>query len=200
MAKAKPRSNGKQLPHSNFFGEPPLLEGEDCAAYNALLKRVDDAVKPRDIFEEAWVRKFVDLTWESFRNRRFKTQLMTANIYRGMKAVLEPLCGYREAEDLSCGWAVRDEEDVEKINEILSNAGLTMDEAMAETFAIKIKDFERIESLIANAEVRAQILLREIDRHRIGLGHAIREAKADIGDIKYKELKPPQTQSGMSHE
>ncbi len=154
MAKAKPLSNSKQLPRSNFFGEPPLLEGEDPAAYNALLKRVDDAVKPRDIFEETWVREFVDLTWESFRYRRFKTQLLTANIHRGLKAILDPLVGYMEAEQLSSGWAVRDDEDIEKINEILANAGLTMDEVMAETFAIKIKDIERIESLIANAEVK----------------------------------------------
>jgi hypothetical protein len=46
------------------FGPPPLIEGEDSAAYDELLARVSTAVKPADILEDIWVRDFVDLDSE----------------------------------------------------------------------------------------------------------------------------------------
>jgi len=52
------------------FGPPPLLKGEDAAAYDDLLIRVSGNLKPTDIFEEIWVREIADLIWESLRWRR----------------------------------------------------------------------------------------------------------------------------------
>jgi hypothetical protein len=54
-------------------GPPPLIEGEDAAAYDELLVRISAAVKPADILEDIWVREIVDLVWSAFRLRRFKT-------------------------------------------------------------------------------------------------------------------------------
>src|SRR5436190_11103678 len=42
-----------------LFGPPPLLEGEDTAAYDEFLVRISGAVKPADILEEIWVRDVV---------------------------------------------------------------------------------------------------------------------------------------------
>jgi hypothetical protein len=50
-----------------LFGPPPLLEGEETAAYDELLVRISGAVNPADIFEEIWVRDLVDLVWEALR-------------------------------------------------------------------------------------------------------------------------------------
>jgi len=66
-----------------LFGPPPLLEGEDAAAYDELLVRISGAVKPTDIFEEIWIREIVDLVWGAFRLRRLKANLMTAVHIRG---------------------------------------------------------------------------------------------------------------------
>ena len=55
---------------SAWLGPPPLLEGEDAAAYDELLGRISGAVKPSDIFEEIWVQDIVDLVWEVVRLRR----------------------------------------------------------------------------------------------------------------------------------
>jgi hypothetical protein len=57
----------------DLFGPPPLIEGEDAAAYDELLLRISAAVKPADILEDIWVREIVDLVWSAFRLRRFKT-------------------------------------------------------------------------------------------------------------------------------
>ena len=37
-----------------LFGPPPLIEGEDAAAYDELLVRTSAAVKPADILEDIW--------------------------------------------------------------------------------------------------------------------------------------------------
>jgi hypothetical protein len=38
----------------DIFGPPPLIEGEDAAAYDELLVRISAAVKPADILEDIW--------------------------------------------------------------------------------------------------------------------------------------------------
>ena len=64
-----------------LLGPPPLLEGEERAAYEQHLARVTEAGKPADILEEIWVRDFVDHDWVICRLRRFQTSLLTANAH-----------------------------------------------------------------------------------------------------------------------
>src|SRR5215813_13972974 len=82
-------------------GPPPLLEGEDTAAYDELLVRISGAVKPADILEEIWVRDIVDLVWEAFRLRRLKANLTTAVAHEGVERILTPLLGWSSAHDLA---------------------------------------------------------------------------------------------------
>ena len=56
-----------------LFGPPPLLEGEDTAAYDEFLVRISGAVKPTDIFEEIWIREIVEPRLGAFRLRRLKS-------------------------------------------------------------------------------------------------------------------------------
>ena len=194
MAKSASRSTEVALSapaRLALFGAPPLLEGEDPAAYDGMLERICDTVKPADIIEEIWVRDVVDLTWETLRLRRFKSQLLTANMHQGLKVVLVPLCGYREAEDLSADWAKREAYAIKQVNELLAGADLTMNEVMSETLAVKISDFERIDRLIMSAEARRNAVLREIDRHRANLGQALRQA-SDVEDAEFVEIEGPQ--------
>jgi hypothetical protein len=76
MSKERAASSSSKASRLRLFGPPPLLEGEDAAAYNELLARVSGAVKPSDVIEEIWVRDIVDLTWEIFRWRRLKAKVL----------------------------------------------------------------------------------------------------------------------------
>jgi hypothetical protein len=67
MTKKLTRSAAAAPNRLALFGSPPLLEGEDSAAYDDLLARVSGAVKPADVLEEIWVCDIVDLVWETFR-------------------------------------------------------------------------------------------------------------------------------------
>jgi hypothetical protein len=167
------------LPHAALFGPPPLLQGEDAAAYDGLIARVAGAVAPADVLEEMWVRDVVDLAWEALRLRRLKAILLTAAAHEGLFAVLTPLIGYLPAHDLANHWAAGESGAVNRVDAHLAAAGLSRDAVTAQTLAARIDDVERIDHMIMQAEARRAAALREIDRHRVGLALALREALAD---------------------
>ena len=67
-----------------LFGPPPLLEGEDAAAYDQLLARICAAVKPVDVIDEMFTADVVSLEWEVLRLRRLQWSLLRA---RGLEAL-----------------------------------------------------------------------------------------------------------------
>src|SRR5262249_50914352 len=181
-----------------LFGPPPLLDGEDTAAYDELLVRISGAVKPADILEEIWVRDVVDLVWEAFRLRRLKANLMTVVAYEGLTKILETLIGrWSDASDLAQAWARRDRDAIRQVDELLASAGFTMDAVMAQTLSLKLNDIERIDRMIATAEGRRNAILREVDRHRTTWGRNLHQAAQQIEatEIKVIETKPAKKRS-----
>jgi hypothetical protein len=172
-----------------LFGPAPLFEGEDTAAYDELLVRISGAVKPADIFEEIWVRDIVDLVWEALRLRRLKANLMTATAYRGLEQILKPLVGCLEEEHLAKAWAARDQNAIKRVDKLLASAGLTMDAVMAQTLSISLDDIERIDRMIATAEVRRNAILREVDRHRTTWGQELRRAAQQAEEAGFKLIE-----------
>ena len=85
----------------NFFGPPPLLKGEDPAAYDELLARISGAVEPLDKLEEIWMREVVDHVWDARRLRRLKSGLIDASIHKGLTEILEIFVGRDPAAE-SC--------------------------------------------------------------------------------------------------
>src|SRR5260370_21208722 len=67
-----------------LFGPPLLLQGEDPAAYDELLARVNAAVLPVNIIEEILINDFVFLEWEVLRWRRLNWSSLQA---RGLEAL-----------------------------------------------------------------------------------------------------------------
>ncbi len=67
-----------------LFGPPPLIEGEDAAAYDQLLARICAAVKPVDVIDEIFIADVVPSEWEVLRLHRLKWSLIRA---RGLEAL-----------------------------------------------------------------------------------------------------------------
>jgi hypothetical protein len=180
-----------------LFGPPPLLEGEDTAAYDELLVRISGAVKPTDIFEEIWIRDIVDLVWEAFRLRRHQANLMTAVAHKGLKEILAPLIGWTDARNLAEAWAARERSAIKQVDKLLASAGLTMDAVMAQALSLKLDHIERIDRMIATAEGRRNAILREVDRHRTAWGQNLRQAVQQIeaAEIKVIDAQPDTTRT-----
>jgi hypothetical protein len=145
------KSTSKAVSRHSLFGPPPVLDGEDPAAYDELFGRVSAAVKPIDVIDEMLIDDVVLLQLETLRRRRFISALIQA---RGPEALEDFLCKhldynhYRkrftddlteilqnnlakgQAEDAQtlahdCG---RNQSDaVDKVNKALSRIGLHMD-------------------------------------------------------------------------
>jgi ribosomal protein L12E/L44/L45/RPP1/RPP2 len=170
------------------LGPPVLLEGEDIGEYERLLARVTAAVVPADIIEEFWVRDVVDLVWEALRLRRLKASLLLSSTAAGLQKVLAPIVRYSELPELVKAWYGRDKSALQKVTKLLEQAGLTMDHVMAETLSAKLDDVERIDRMIANAEARRHVVLREIDRHRAAVAARLRAAGEAIEEGEFEEV------------
>lgn len=60
----------------SLFGPPPVLVGEDGAAYDELSGRICAAVKPSDVIDEMFIDDVVFLEWEVLRWRRVKSSII----------------------------------------------------------------------------------------------------------------------------
>jgi hypothetical protein len=60
---------------------------------------------------------------------------------------------------------------------------------MAQALALKIDEVERIDRVVAGAEARLNVALREIYRHRATLA-ALRQAVDEALDAEFKEIPP----------
>jgi hypothetical protein len=178
------------LEERDFFGPPPLIDGEDPAAYAALLARVTAEVEPKGALEDIWVREVVDLVWEALRWRRLKASLLQAAAHRGLEEILQPLAGYEKAKGLARRWANRERKALKLVDRHLAAAGLTIDAVMAQTLALKLDPVERIDRMLAGAEARRNNALREIERHRETLAMALRQTAKDVEDAEFTEIGP----------
>jgi hypothetical protein len=146
------------------FGPPPLIEGEDAAAYDQLLARMWAAVKPVDIIDEIFIADVVPLEWEILRLRRLKWSLIRASGLYGLKGSLAGQLDYDRysehfADDLAeilrdnlpedqaedaqtlAHECAQDEPDADdKVNEVLAGIGLSMDQVLEDARARKAKE------------------------------------------------------------
>ena len=145
---------------------PSLVNGDDAPTYAQLAARIRAAVAPTNVIEEIWARDVADLTWDVVRLRRLKAGLFRVGASDGMAEVMRgleaPIVGRAKLR----GWAARDPVAVAAVNSQLSAAGLDMGDVTTGTFAARIDQFDRIERMLAAAEVRRAAALNAIDNRR----------------------------------
>ena len=175
----------------------PLLPGEKQADYADVAVRVVRAAQPRDAIEEFLVRDVVDLTWEIFRLRRMKADYCGRPWAPGVRAVLGSVgYPYPQAGARSEKLAAGDKSARQKVDSILTKAGLTIQEATAKTLDSKLDSFERLDRMLASAEARRNNALREIDRHRDTLGGRVRRSIEEIEDAEFRDVETGEAAAG----
>jgi hypothetical protein len=147
---------------------PSLVDGEDAPTYAQLAAGIRAAVAPANVIEEIWARDVADLTWDVVRLRRLKAGLFTIGASDGMAQIL---CGLEEypvnGQINARNWAARKPAAIAAVNTQLSAAGLDMGDVATSTFAARIDQFDRIERMLAAAEVRRAAALHAIDNRRV---------------------------------
>jgi hypothetical protein len=148
------------------FGPPPLIEGEDRAAYEDYPAKTSAAVKPKDFLEEMWLQDIVDLTWEIRRMRHLKASFLTLHLSNGLRQVLMMVMDETGAVKLADLWEEGDQTAIGRVDEIFASTGLTMEMVKSWTLLGNIDAVERIDRMVMDAEARRSAALREIERHR----------------------------------
>ena len=83
----------------------------------------------------------------------------------------------------------REPDAVTLINELLTDAGVSMDTLMADALAEKLDNIERIDRLTTIAESRRNASLREIDRRRAVLGETLRRSVQEVEDGEFEVIE-----------
>ena len=172
---------------AELFGPPPLLPGEDGAAYEALFERIGATLKPRDIVEWLLARDVVDAAWESARLRRLRASLRTIGQRRGLKSLLveaglDPFAGpagevsVEEAADAYHDGAPFFREAVERA---LAERGYLREAIEAQRLRFDRANLEAIDRMAAAAGQRRDRVLRTVERRRAGLRAKLRLALSD---------------------
>ena len=175
----------------------PLLPGEKETDYTAIAVRIVRASAPRDAIEEFLIRDMIDLTWEILRIRRVKAGILRASVADGVSKVLAGVGhSYMERDTLSQGWAAGDDRARKKVEAILTNAGMTIEEVTAKTLESKLNSYERLDRMLASLEARRNNALREIDRHRDALGGGVRRSLEEIEDAEFRDVETGEAAAG----
>jgi hypothetical protein len=119
----------------------------------------------------------VDLAWDIFRLRRMKSNLLRARACKAVQEVLDPIV--RDSYWLAKKWCARDQAAVDRVGAVLRSAGLSMDTVMAETLRHEIDEIERIDAMVASAEMRRSTALRHIEQYRASFAEKLRAAIDD---------------------
>ena len=120
-----------------------------------------------------------------------KSSLLLASAASGLEQLLTPVLGWRGAETLSKQWHAGENPAREQVDKFLNDRGLTLEAITAQTLSKKLDDFERIDRIIANAEARRHVVLREIDRHRAAVAARLRAVAEVIEEGEFEEVPEP---------
>jgi hypothetical protein len=115
---------------------------------------------------------------------------MAATAYKAVARILEPFVPeYREREYLAQAWGRREKTAIKRVDGFLAAAGLSMQAVMAKTLSINLDDIERIDRMIATAEARRNLILREIERHRATWAEDLRRSAQQAEDVDFKVVE-----------
>jgi len=184
-----------------ILGEPALLASEDRNAYEAALAGVGLSIRPRDAVDWLLTKTFVDLTWEMNRLMKAKAAMIDLTEKESLRCILESVFEAEslqgkdrllEAELRADDWytkpAIRKE-----IIELLSRYRLNEQAITAQAVALRLTELNKLDSMIASAEIRRSAALRDLRSYRDNF--AMRRYEQDIevveGDIDEFRLELP---------
>jgi hypothetical protein len=162
----------------SLLGDPPVLSTEDRTSYLNLLHSVAQAVEPKNPIEWTWAKDIVDLSWEIRRLRRFKAELIELQ----RRSRLDAIEISEEPQYIAPVWpsAAQKKHEERRKTELLTERGSAM------AFLDVLTSYEKIDRLLASAETRRPVVLRDIQFYRESLAHLLQKA-SEIIDAEYEE-------------
>ena len=95
----------------------------------------------------------------------------------------------QQGKELVQEYVRREPDAVTLVDELLAEAGASMDAFMADALTEKLDYIERIDRLTTIAEGRRNACLDEIERRRAVLGATLRQTVQEIEDAEFKVIE-----------
>jgi hypothetical protein len=181
-----------------LFGKPPLIIGEDRKVYDDLLRRFALAVSPADVVAWMFVKDFADLTCEIHRWRRAKAGIINVTRKEGLRSIFESITETqdipedssraREADLKADNW-YRNSDTRQDARQHIERYDLldASDTITAQAIALRSRELETIDNMIASAEARRAGVLAQIGHYHQGLARRVRAAQ-EIIDVDTEEV------------
>ena len=148
-------------------GQPPVLSTESTEAYNTMLLRLIESVRPKDFIERLFCRHIADSTWEIIRYTRHKMLLMERRHRQALdhRAQCMRVAAQKKAATESPTDATR--ASLKEIEAVMLQSPTEFDHADALEHGIEYA--ERLDKLLNAATARRDDVLRQLERYRDGL-------------------------------
>jgi hypothetical protein len=159
---------------------PWLTIAESADDFASMCEQVNQEIQPAGFIERIYADDVIAFTWDILRWRRSKTAIINAAILAALQALLEQLLDSRDfvpafhheqaAEDLARGW-FSNKKSKAQVAKLLRKFGLDEGAIEAEAIRARAEDLERLDRMLALAEVlRGKALLGLAD-YRQSLAH-----------------------------
>lgn len=178
-----------------------LVWGETEADYDALFRALNAEIAPSSCLEWLHLKHLVDLTWEIHRYRRLKVDMINLARVEATTALLTPILSIgvdsleaygipgrarKIAEALERG----SDKEYEQAVKILSAHGLSLDDVTTQAMILSLPNIERLDRLIASAEARVVLLIRDVARLKDAFATRFQETADTIQDGTFEEVTP----------
>jgi hypothetical protein len=187
-------------PFGAIFERSTTLPGESQAEFAALLRRTTLRVVPRDEFEMALIREYVDLTWDAGRLREVRRGVILMARERALASILYSIVPrtsltYRTIDALVRGYLTGHPKSTKRVRVLLAEYDYEPAVVTARIYTDKADVLERLDKQIASLERRRGRVLVELERHREGLGRLMAAAVPADPDTAVAPTGVPPLQS-----
>jgi hypothetical protein len=185
-----------------------LIWGEAATDYDALFMAILEEIEPITTLQWLHVKHLTDLAWEIHRYRRLKAKMIDLARRDAVQELLTPLIvgppetlqAYEQesevrriANDLQYGSEAKHVRALQDLKRL----GITLDDITTQSMVLSLPDVGRVESLIASAEGRMVLLLREVNRLKDDFVARLQKTAGAIQDGTFAgttpaDLEPPQ--------
>ena len=163
---------------ADLLGRPPLVAGEDKAAFIELRARLVEALKPNDIMEHFITEDVLNRAWDVCKWRRAKAVFLTIQLQTGLNGTMDPsLCRKADGAPLDAdelqgiigGACSGDGAAISQLDQLLAPHNLTFSalaDAVQVTDPAVLRIVSDIERQIFVAESQREAAIDHLFRYR----------------------------------
>jgi hypothetical protein len=190
----------------SLLEQRPLIWGEAVIDYDALFTAILEEIEPITCLQWLHVKNLSDLAWEIYRYRRLKAKIINLARVDAIESLLKPIAVGRpdtiqayEREDhvkrVAHNLEFGNEAERSAAQQTLLNFGFKLDDVTTQSMVMTLPEVMQLDRLIASAEGRMGLLLRDVNRLKDDFVARLQKAAGAIQDGTFAEATRANTEA-----